>query len=67
MTAYREGIRIYTGTLKTSPVRSLQKEAYAPHTQQKNELGLRFLYKLRINTTYAESLKTLDDREDHNC
>ena len=33
---------------------------------RKNELGLRFLYKLRSNPTYMESLITLDDSEDYN-
>ena len=31
---------------------------------RRNELGLRFLYKLRSNTTYTEFLNTLDNRED---
>ena len=42
------------------------KKAYDPPLElRKNEL--RFLYKLRSNTTYTESLKTFDNREDQNC
>ena len=33
----------------------------------RNELRLRFLHKLKINTTYTESVNALDDREDKNC
>ena len=32
----------------------------------RNELGLRFLYKLRSNTIYTKSLKTLNDRDNQN-
>ena len=31
---------------------------------KRNKLGLRFLYKLKSNTIYSESLNTLHDRED---
>ena len=33
---------------------------------RRNELRLRFLYYLRRNSTYTESLYTLDDRDDQN-
>ena len=46
---YRKGLRIYTGTFKTSPIEPLHIEAYDPYLElRRNELGLRFLYKLRI-------------------
>ena len=32
----------------------------------RNELGLRFLYRLRSNPTYNSTLNTLDSTEDHN-
>ena len=34
-----------------------------PLELRRNEFRLRFLYKLRSNTIYAESLNSLDDRE----
>ena len=52
---HREGIRIYTGAFRSSPV-----EAYNP------PLELRFLHKLKSNTSYIETPNTLDDREDQN-
>ena len=40
-------------------------EANNPHLELKrNELALRFLYKLESNTSHIETLKTLDNRED---
>ena len=40
---HREGIRIYTGAFKTSPMESLHVEANEPALYKKrNELGLRF-------------------------
>ena len=33
---------------------------------RRNKLVLRFLYKLKSNTLYIETLNTLDDREDQN-
>ena len=54
----REGIRIYT-TLHVEPNNP-------PLEIRRNELGLRFLYKLKVNTSYIETLNTLDDREDEN-
>ena len=60
-------MRIYTGTFRTSPVESMYAEAYDPTMElRKKELGLRFLYRLRSNSTYTDSLNTLDDREDQN-
>ena len=37
-----------------------------PLKLKRNELGLRFLYKLKINTSYIEIINTLDDSEDQN-
>ena len=57
-------IRIYLGAFRTSPV-ALHVEAYDPPLElRRNELGLRFLYKLKSSTTFTESLNTVDDRED---
>ena len=64
---YRKGIRIYTGTLRMSPVELLHAEACDPTMElRKNELGLRMLYRLRSNSTYTVSLNTLDDRKYQN-
>ena len=64
---HREGIRIYTGAFRTSPVEALHVEANNPPQEiRRNELGLRFLYKLKNNTSYIETLNTLDDSEDQN-
>ena len=58
------GIRIYTGTFRTSPIESLHAEAHDSTMElRKNELGPRFLHKLSSNTTYTVSLNTLEDRE----
>ena len=41
---HREGIRIYTGAFKTSPVESFHVEAYDPLLQlRRNELGRIFV------------------------
>ena len=37
-----------------------------PLELRRNELGLRFLYKLKINSSYIETLNTLDENEDQN-
>ena len=64
---HKEGIRIYTGTFRTSIVEFQHVEAKDPPLgQRRNELVLRFLCKLRSNTAYIESLDTLDDRDDQN-
>ena len=56
-----------TGAFRASPVESLCVEVNEPPLElKKNELSLRFLYKLRSNITYTESLNTLDDRDDQN-
>ena len=39
---------------------------YPPQEIRKNKLGLRLLYKIKSNTSYIETLNTLDDREDQN-
>ena len=45
----------------------MHAEAYNPTMKlRRNELRLRFLYYLRRNSTYTESLNTLDNREDQN-
>ena len=64
---HREDIRIYTGAFKISPVEALHGEANNPPLELRmNELGLRFLYKLKSNISYIETRNTLDDREDQN-
>ena len=64
MIVYTEYIRIYTGAFRTSPVESLYTEVCdLPLEVRRNELGLRFLYRLRSNTAYIESL---GDRENQN-
>ena len=64
---HREDIRIQRGAFKTSPVEALHVEANAPPLERmKNEMRLRFLYKLKTNTSYTETLNTLDDRDDQN-
>ena len=61
----REGIRIYTGAFRTSPLESMHVEANdSPLELRRNELGLRFLYKLRSNIVYTKSPNLLDDRAD---
>ena len=63
----REGIRIYTGAFTISPVEALHVEANdTPLELRRNELGQRFMYKIKSNTSYIEILNTLDDREDQN-
>ena len=62
-----EEIRIYTGSFRISLVESLNLKTNDPPLElRKNELGLRFLYKLKSNTSYIEILNTLDDRENQN-
>ena len=61
---HSEGIRIYTGAFRTSPVEVLHVEANDSFLElRRNELGLRFLYKLKSNTSYIETLNTVDDRK----
>ena len=61
---HKEGMRIYTGALRTSPVEALHVETADPPLElRRNELGLKFLYKLKNNTSYIETLNILDDRE----
>ena len=63
----REGIRIYTGAFRSSWVEALYVEANDPLLELRmNELGLRFLYKLKSNSSYIYTLNTLDDIEDEN-
>ena len=38
----------------------------SPMELRRNELGLRFVYKLKNNTSYIHTLNTLDDSEDQN-
>ena len=57
---HREGIRIYTGAFRTSPVEALHVVANdSPLELKRNELELRCLYKLKSNTSYMETLNTL--------
>ena len=53
---HRQGIRIYKGAFRTSPVEANDP----PLDLRRNELGLRFLYKLKSNSSYIETLNTLD-------
>ena len=49
---HREGIRIYTGAFRTSPVEALHVESNDPPLElRRNELELRFLYKLKRHTS----------------
>ena len=52
---HSEGIKIYTRAFKTTAVET-----------RRNKLGLRFMYKLKSNTSYINTLNTLDKREDQN-
>ena len=56
----------YSGTFKTSQVESLHVKANDPPFLElrRNELGLRFLYKLKISTSYI--INILDDSKDQN-
>ena len=64
---HKEGIRIYTGVFRTSPVDALNVEANDLHLElRRKELGLRLLYKLKSNILYIDTLNTLDDSEDQN-
>ena len=59
---HRKDIRIYTGAFRTSPV-----EVNDPLLKlRRNELGLRFLYKLKSNSSYIDTLNTLDNNQDQN-
>ena len=52
---HREGIRLYTGAFKTS-IELLHSEANEPSLdKRRNELGLRFLYRLKGNPTYNDT------------
>ena len=62
---HREGIRIYTDAFRTSTAEALNIEANNPSLElRRNELRLRFLYKLRSNPLYIEALNTIDNSED---
>ena len=64
---HREGIRIYTEIFRTSPVKALHVEANSqPLELRRNELGLSLLYKLKSNTSYIETLNTVDNSKDNN-
>ena len=57
---HREGTRIYTGGFRTSPIEALHVEANDPLQELRtNKLRLRFLYKLRNNTSYIETLNKI--------
>ena len=56
-----------TGAFRTSLVEALHVETNdSPLEREKNVLELRILYKIKSNTSYIETLNTLDDREDKN-
>ena len=56
----REVKRIYTGAFKNLSIEVMQLKANEPSLELRmNELGI-FLYKLKSNTTYAESLVSVD-------
>ena len=60
-------IRIYTGAFRISPIESLHIEANdTPMELRRNELGLRFLYRLKSNSSYIETLNTLENNKDQN-
>ena len=60
-------MRIYTRAFRTSPVESMHLEANDPPLELKrNTLGLRFLYKLKSNTSYIETLNKLNDKDNQN-
>ena len=62
---HREGIRIYTGAFRTSPAEALHVEANNTLVELiRNKLRLRFLYRLKSNSLYIETLNTLDNRKD---
>ena len=49
----REGLRIYKRAFRSSPVEALHVEANGPSPGTRIEqTGLRFLYKLKSNTSY---------------
>ena len=59
-----EGIRIYTGAFRTSPVEALNVERkLLTSGTKKEQMRIRFPYKLKTNTSYIETLNTLNDRE----
>ena len=59
---HREDDEIYTGVFSNSPAETLHVEGNDPPLElRKNNLGLRFLYKLKSNTSYIETLNTLDN------
>ena len=62
-----EVIRINTGVFRMSPVELLHVESCGPTMKLRRNVGLRFLYRRRINSTYTNSLNTLDDRKPKLC
>ena len=58
---------IIRGAFRPSEVEAMLIEADdLPLELKRKELGLRFLSELRSNTSYIETLNTLDDSEDQN-
>ena len=43
-----------------------RKKNYPPLELRRNKLGLRFLYKLKSNTSYIDTLNTPNDSDDQN-
>ena len=65
---HREGIRIYTRAFRTSPVESLHVEAIDPPGTKKKQIGTKIpVYKLKSNSSYRETVNTLDNNENQNC
>ena len=61
-----ESIRIYMRTFKISLIEAIHIDASDPSLElTKNELGLRFLYKVKSNSAYTKTLAFLGEGEDH--
>ena len=61
---HKEGIRIHTGTFRTSPVEALYVEANNPPLElRRNELELRLLFKLKSNNLCIHTKYTGRQRE----
>ena len=55
-------ILLYKGAFKTSLIKILNVEANNPSlVLRRNKLGVRFIYKLKSNTSYTESLNKLGE------
>ena len=62
---HNEALRIATGAFRTSPVASLRVEADCPSLDlSREELCLRYLFRLRGSQDYVDNLNVLDDHLD---